>query len=56
MALFGRMILSWLYSTLTQDIMSRIIGSQSFHEAWVALKRIFSASSKARVMQLRLEY
>ena len=51
-----QMILSWLYSTLTQDIMSQIIGSQSSHEAWVDLQRIFSASSKARVMQLRLEY
>ena len=50
------MILRWLYSTLTQDIMSQIIGSQSSHEARVALQRIFSTSSKARVMQLRLEY
>ena len=48
--------MNFFYSTLTQDIMSQIIGSQSSHEAWVAFQRIFSASSKTHVMQLRLEY
>ena len=50
------MVLSWLYSTLTLDIMSQIIGHQTSHDAWMALQRIFSASSKARIMQLRLEF
>ena len=53
---FNRMVLRWLYSTLTLDIMSQIIGHQTSHDAWMALQRIFSASSKARIMQLRLEF
>eukprot|EP00261_Vitis_vinifera_P016565 XP_010645732.1 PREDICTED: uncharacterized protein LOC104877922 [Vitis vinifera] len=53
---FDRMVLSWLYSTLTPSIMSQIVGHQTSHDAWMALQRIFSASSKARIMQLRLEF
>ena len=51
-----RLILSWIYSTLTPDIMSQIVGYETSHEAWIALERIFSASSKARIMQLRFEF
>ena len=50
------LILSWIYSTLPPDIMSQIVGYESSHEAWIALQRIFPASSKARIMQLRLEF
>ena len=32
------------------------MGYGSSHEAWIALQRIFSASSKAWIMQLRLEF
>ncbi|KAJ9683081.1 hypothetical protein PVL29_018886 [Vitis rotundifolia] len=34
----------------------KIFGYQSSHAAWFALERIFSASSRVRVMQLRLEF
>ena len=50
------MVLSWLYSTLTPDIMGQIIGFQASHDAWMALHKIFFASSKARILQLRLEF
>ena len=53
---FDRMILSWIYSSLTPEIMGQIIGYQTSYEAWFALEKIFSASSKAWVMQLRLEF
>ena len=53
---FNRMVLRWLYSTLTPSIMSQIVGHQTSHDAWMALQRIFSASSKARIMQLCLEF
>ena len=53
---FDRMILSWIYSSLTPEIMDQIVGYQSSHAAWFALERIFSASLRARVMQLRLEF
>ena len=51
-----RLILSWIYSTLTPDIMSQIVGYESSHEAWIVLQRIFFASSKARITQLRFEF
>ena len=35
--------------------MAQIIGHTSSHSAWVALEKIFSSSSRARSMQLRLE-
>ncbi|RVW67423.1 Retrovirus-related Pol polyprotein from transposon RE1 [Vitis vinifera] len=53
---FDRMVLNWLYSTLTPDIMGQIVGFQTSHDAWMALHKIFSASSKARILQLRLEF
>ncbi|RVW86356.1 Retrovirus-related Pol polyprotein from transposon RE1 [Vitis vinifera] len=45
-----------MYSTLNPDIMGQIVGFQTSHEAWMALHKIFSTSSKARIMQLRLEF
>eukprot|EP00261_Vitis_vinifera_P019697 XP_010650252.1 PREDICTED: uncharacterized protein LOC104879339 [Vitis vinifera] len=50
-----RTILSWLYSSLTPAIMAQIIGHNSSHSAWNALEKTFSSSSKAIIMQLRLE-
>ncbi|KAG6752025.1 hypothetical protein POTOM_044241 [Populus tomentosa] len=50
-----RTILSWIYSSLTPPIMAQIIGYHSSHCAWNALEKTFSSSSRARIMQLRLE-
>ncbi|RVW27268.1 Retrovirus-related Pol polyprotein from transposon TNT 1-94 [Vitis vinifera] len=50
-----RTILSWIYSSLTPGIMAQIIGHNTSHSAWNALESIFSSSSRARIMQLRLE-
>ncbi|RVX01290.1 hypothetical protein CK203_031357 [Vitis vinifera] len=36
--------------------MGQIVGYQTSHEAWTSLVKIFSTSSKARAMQLRLEF
>ena len=36
--------------------MGQIVGFQTSHAAWTTLEKIFSASSKAQVMQLRLEF
>ena len=36
--------------------MSQIVDYQTSHEAWQALHKIFSTPSKARIMQLRLEF
>ena len=53
---FDCIMLSWIYSTLTLEIMGQIVGFQTSHAAWTALEKIFSTSSKARAMQLRLEF
>ena len=53
---FDRMILSWILSSLTSKIMGQIIGYQTSNTTWVALEKIFSSSSKARIMQLRLAF
>ena len=53
---FDHMILSWIFSSLTPEIMGQIIGYQTSNTTWVALDKIFAASSKARIMQLRLAF
>ena len=53
---FDHIILSQIYSTLTPEIMGQIVRFQTSHATWTALEKIFLASSKARVMQLRLEF
>ena len=51
-----RLILSWIYSTLTPEVMVQIVGYQTSHSAWVALEKLFSSSTRARLMQLRFEF
>ena len=41
----GRMILSWIYSSLTPEVMAQIIGHSTSHSAWIALEKIFASSS-----------
>ncbi|KAL5564462.1 hypothetical protein UlMin_027626 [Ulmus minor] len=50
-----RLILSWIYSSLTPEIMSQIVGHTTSNSAWNALEKIFSSSSRAQIMQLRLQ-
>ncbi|KAG6793680.1 hypothetical protein POTOM_002895 [Populus tomentosa] len=50
-----RTILSWIYSSLTPVIMAKIIGHTTSQSAWNALEKTFTSSSRARIMQLRLE-
>ena len=53
---YDRMILRWIYSSLTQDVMIQITGYMTSHATYFDLEHIFSASSKAQVMQLRLKF
>ena len=53
---YDHMILSWIYFSLTPDVMGQIVGLRISHEAWITLQRSFSASTKARTMQLRLAF
>ena len=36
--------------------MSQIVDYHTYHEAWTTLHKIFSTTSRARIMQLRLEF
>eukprot|EP00261_Vitis_vinifera_P036785 XP_019078028.1 PREDICTED: dr1-associated corepressor homolog [Vitis vinifera] len=45
----------WIYSSLTEDVMAQIIGLDTASEIWTALEKIFSAASKACIMQLRFQ-
>ena len=47
-----RLILSWIYSTLTPEVMAQIVGYQTSHSSWFALEKLFSSSTRAR----RLEF
>ncbi|XP_062093549.1 uncharacterized protein LOC133799561 [Humulus lupulus] len=49
-----RLILSWIYSSLSPEIMAQIVGHTPSHTAWTALQQIYYSSSYARIMQLRL--
>ena len=40
-----RLILSWIYSSLTPEIMAQIVGHTTSNSAWNALEKIFSSSS-----------
>lgn len=44
-----------LFVSYPRDI-GQIIGHQTSHVAWTALKKIFSTSSKAKIMQLKLVF
>ena len=35
---YDRMILSWIYSSLTPDVMGQIVGLRTSHEAWTTLQ------------------
>ncbi|KAL6348009.1 hypothetical protein AAG906_037738 [Vitis piasezkii] len=45
----------WIYSSLTEGVMAQIIDLDTASKIWTALEKIFSAASKARIMQLRFQ-
>jgi len=48
-------LLSLLYSSLTEESMSEVLGLKHAHEAWTALEASFSHRSKTRELQLKDE-
>ena len=50
-----RLILSWIYSSLSPELMSQIVGMTTTASAWAALQTFYSSSSNARILQLRLQ-
>ena len=49
-----RLILSWIYSSLSPEIIAQIVGMTTTASAWSALQNYYSASSHARILRLRL--
>ena len=45
-----RLILSWLFSSLSPEIMTQIVGMTTSATAWSALQSYYSSSSNARIM------
>ena len=50
-----QMLLSLLFSSLTEESMSEVLGLRHSHEAWQALEVSFSHRSKTRELQLKDE-
>ena len=48
-------LLSLLYSSLTEESMSEVLGLSHAHEAWTTLEAFFSNRSKTRELQLKDE-
>ena len=49
------MLLSWIYSSLTETIMMQIIGHKTSYSSWKALETLHASTNHARIMQLQLE-
>ncbi|GKE43776.1 retrovirus-related pol polyprotein from transposon TNT 1-94 [Tanacetum coccineum] len=50
-----QMILSALLSSLTEEILGHVVFLSTSRDVWVALEKMFSSQSHARVMQVRLQ-
>ncbi|XP_058785037.1 uncharacterized protein LOC131659945 [Vicia villosa] len=50
-----QMLLSWLQSTLSGEILSRMLGCTHAHELWDRLFQYFQKQTRARARQLRVE-
>ena len=46
--------MSWIYSSLTEPMMTRIMSYNTAHEIWESLRRSFTFASQAHIMELRL--
>ena len=47
-------VMSWLLSSISEQMLGHLIHCQSLEEIWNVLEQIFSTKSKAKVLQLRL--
>ena len=47
-------VLSWLLSSISEQMLGHVLHCKSASEVWIVLKQTFSTKSKARALQLRL--
>lgn len=50
-----QLLLSALLSSLTEEVLSHVIFLPTAREVWLALEKMFSSSSRARTMQIRMQ-
>ena len=50
-----RMLLSWIYSSLTKNIMMQIVGHKTSYDSWTTLESLYASTNHACIMQLKLE-
>jgi hypothetical protein len=50
-----QMVLSILVSTLSETLISQVIGYSTSSEIWNALERMYSSQSRARIMQVHYQ-
>ncbi|GAV70641.1 UBN2_3 domain-containing protein [Cephalotus follicularis] len=53
--LTDQLLLSWINATLSELVMSQVVGLTTLAAVWSALDRLFSSQSRARIMQLRYQ-
>jgi gag-polypeptide of LTR copia-type len=47
------MILGWLRSSLSREILAQVVSAKTYADLWQTLQRSFSATSRARLSELR---
>ncbi|KAJ9692772.1 hypothetical protein PVL29_011723 [Vitis rotundifolia] len=50
----NRLVMSWIYSSLTESMMTQIMSYNTAHEIWKSLRQSFASASRAHIMELRL--
>lgn len=48
-------ILSWLFIASTEDIHSQVLDCTFSHEVWIRLEKIYNATTRSRLMQLKFD-
>lgn len=50
-----QLIMSTLLSSLTEGILTQVVGCTTSRDLWLALERMFTAQSRARIMQMHYQ-
>lgn len=51
----NRLIMSWLYSSLTESKVAQIVSCNTAFEIWGSLERTYASTSRSRIIELRTE-
>jgi histone deacetylase 1/2 len=50
-----QLVLSFINSSLTEEILANMVGVTTARNTWVILEKMFASSSRAKVMQIRMQ-